>query len=51
MKAVNAILSVSMFAIGTLLLFVGVLTAAGLIGIPIMIIGKRIQDESIKLGG
>ena len=50
MRTLNITFSVFMYSMGTLLLFVGVLTAAGLIGIPIMNIGKKMQDASYEIG-
>ena len=50
MRTLDAFSSVFMYSMGTFLLFVGVLTAAGLIGIPIMIIGKKMQDASEQIG-
>ena len=51
MKIIEALTSVLLYSIGTLLLFVGVLTAVGMIGIPIMFIGKKLQDASEIVGG
>jgi len=50
MEIIEVIVSLIIFSIGTLLKFIGIFTAAAIIGIPILIIGDKMQKASEKIG-
>jgi len=50
MKTSEAFGSALLFGVGTFLKFVGVFTAAAVIGIPLFIVGYKMQEASERIG-